>query len=257
MAFKIPDNNEDEFKSNDGLIIFDEKEHVYYYENKPLISVTQFIKEYTEPFNSLFASNSKVKKNIKNKEGISNPINLRKYWKLGSERSATLGTASHIFAQMYMLDRNTIPKTNYEIAIVNAIKKLEENWEIIVQENIVYSLEYMIAGSIDLILKNKTTNEYAVGDWKTTEDLIKYYDMLKEPFNIHDSALNKYSIQLDIYSILSSYNIPNKNRIIIKLNSDSSFEFYAPNNKNKNTILPYTLDKTKMALDIYKQQNKL
>jgi len=255
MAFKKPIDND--FYSKDKKVEFDPIPHTYTYEGNHLTSVTQFIKGFTKPFNPLFASNTKSKKNIKEKKGITNPIILRKYWRIQGERASSNGTAAHAFAELYILDRTTKPQTGYEKAIVKAIKKLEENWKIVSQEEIVYNTEYMLAGSIDLILQHKVTKEYALGDWKTTQDMHKGYGKLSKPFNIKNKALNKNSIQLDIYSELYHKPIPKNNRIIIQIKSDGTFEFYTPLSIKKENKLPYTADLTKKALIEYKLQNNI
>lgn len=255
MGFKRPKNVE--ASSKDNKVVFDDKQHAYTYNNQRLISVTQFIESFVPSFQSIYASINKAKKNIKVKHGITDAVKLRKYWKLYGERASNLGTATHVFAELYILDRNTEPKTKYEEGIIKAINKLEEDWEIIAQEEILYSEGFMIAGTADLKLKNKKTKEYGIGDWKTTTDMHKSYNMMEEPFNIKDSAVNRYSIQLDIYSIISKERIPEKNRIVIKVNEFGDCEFFTPYAKDKEHELPFTLDKTMKALTEYRHQNKI
>lgn len=254
---------EELIKSRDEKVTFDEKSHIYYYNNKKLISVTQFIKLYTPHFDSIYASNSKSKKNREknlenkdNKKEITNPIELRKFWRLLAERSTNLGTAAHIFSQLYVMDRTVKPKSKYDEAVLKAINDLEKYWDIILQEDIVYNVEYMLAGSIDLILKHKKTGEYWIADWKTTEDMNKGYGKLLKPFNsLINNALSKYSVQLDLYSFMCNYYIPEPNKLIIQLKSDGSFQYYSRNNKDENFNIPYTYDKTKEALEDYKNKN--
>jgi len=257
MGFKKPTKVklESDDMSLDKKVLFDEVTHTYYYKNTKLLSTTQFIKQFTKPFNPLFPSIAKAKKNAKEKTGIVDAKTLRKIWKLSGSRASHLGTAVHEFAELYVLDPNTQIKTKYDEGIVKAINKLREDWDIIHQELIVYSAKYMVAGSIDLILRHKKTKEYAIGDWKTTVDLKKYYNTMDEPFKIHDSALNKYSIQLDIYSILAPYHIPETNRIVIQISWDGDVEFFTPTSRKKSNQLPFTLDKTMTALKEYKNIN--
>lgn len=249
MAFKKPKQPE-EITSRDKKVIFDPITHSYYYKGVRLVSVTQFIKEFTKPFDPLFPSIKKAQKNTKDKTGLKDPVLLRKSWRLQAERKSNLGTSVHAFAELYIIDRSTEPINGYEKAVIKAFAKLEKKWEIISQEDIVYSSDYMLAGSIDLILRNKKTREYAVGDWKVTEDMNKSYGKLLDVYNtLKDSALNKYSIQLDIYSTLAPYRIPEENRIIIKLEKNGSFSLFSPLEKSSEYKLPFTLDKTKKALN--------
>jgi len=256
MGFKIKDDcdSNSDNTSLDNKVMFDELSHTYHYENTNLLSTTQFIKQFTKPFNALFPSIAKAKKNIREKTGITDAKTLRKIWKLSGSRASHLGTATHEFAELYVLDPTIKPKTKYEEAIIKAINKLQETWDIIHQELIVYSSEYMIAGSIDLVLRHKKTKAYAIGDWKTTDDMFKYYNIMEEPFKLKDSALNKYSVQLDIYSVLAPYYIPETNRIVIRVDYNGNYEFFTPLSKKKNK-LPFTLDKTMIALNEYKKIN--
>lgn len=264
MAFNFKQSNtiktkmENDTKVKNDTIVFDPIKHVYYYKGDPLLSVTQFIHKHVVEFNPLFPSISKSKKNIKDKNGITNPALLRKYWKLNSERSSALGTATHVFTEMYMLDRTTEPKSGYEEAALKAIHEIEKEWTIESQEDILYSTKYMIAGSRDLKLRHKKTGEVWVGDWKTTTDMTKYYDYLLYPFNeLKGSSLNKYSIQLDMYSLLDNKEyIPESNRLVIQLKPDGTFQFYYPEHEDDRYKLPYTLRETKKAISIYIENNK-
>ena len=253
MAFKKVKDEEEMIMSDDKNVIFDPITHTYYYEEQPLLSVTQFIKKHTKPFNPLFPSIAKSKKNNKEKSGITDPIKLRKYWRLNAERSTNLGNSAHIFAEMYMMDKNTVVKTGYDKAVIKAIQWLKEhNLEIVSQEEVLYNTNYMLAGSCDLTLKNTKTGEYAVGDWKSTEDMHKNYNKLYAPFNtLTDAAINKYSIQLDIYATLHHYHIPESNRYVIQLFPNGDFNIYHPKAKKKEFQLPFTMDKTKKAIAEY------
>lgn len=257
MAFKKPEVEDDIIGSKDGRVIFEPATHTYYYNKQPLISVTQFIKMHTKPFDTLFSSINKAKKNKTDKHGIHDPKILRKYWRLQAERSTNYGTAAHAYSEMYMLDRNSKPKTGFDMAVKNAIIFLEKEFDIIEQEEIVYNTNYMIAGSIDLKLKHKKTGEIYIGDWKITEDMNKSYNKLEKPFELlNDSALNKYSIQLDLYIMLSSQLISELNKRIIQLHDNGDFTIYSPTAEDENYKIPFTMDKTRKAVKIYMQENK-
>ncbi len=258
MAYNKNVDKELQTKSKDNRVVFDPIEHTYKYDGKHLLSVTQFIKLYSKDFNPLFPSISKSKKNKTLKTGITDAKVLRKYWRLNAERSTNLGNSAHIFAEMYMMDKNVKIKTGYDKAVIAAIKWLHDHdLEIVSQEEIVYNTNYILAGSCDLTLRNKKTGEYAIGDWKTTEDLFKTYNKLLNPFHkFTDAAINKYSIQLDIYSILHNYHIPETNRYIIQLFPTGDFSIYYPKSKSKKHRLPYTLKETKKAIAMYIKQNK-
>lgn len=251
-------NPEEEITTSlDRKVVFDPIKHKYYYGEDTLLSVTQFIKKFTKPFNALFPSIAKSKKNLRMKTGITNPIKLRKYWRLNSERASNLGTSAHVFAEMYVMDRTTKPITGYDHAAIKAIHWLEQKFEFISQEEVLYNTNYLLAGSCDLIMKDRKTGEYAAGDWKTTVDMFKTYNKLLTPFdNLKDSAINKYSIQLDTYSLLANQYIPEPNRYVIQLLPSGEFNVFYPGHPDKLYQLPYTLDKTKEAISIHIKQHK-
>lgn len=208
-------------------LIFDERLHKYTYDNVELESVTKWIGEYfCVPFKEgdkhIYISNAITNKNKASKQGITNPEELRKYWQLNAERTSSNGTACHAFVQMVHIDKRygieTEPKTGYEIAIKKAYEALTKKWDIVELERQVYSVEYKLAGHVDVIMQNKITKEYGILDWKTIEDMTKSHgNMRNEMKGIDDNALNKVSIQLDVYSVLSGLDIPVKNRFVTQL----------------------------------------
>lgn len=218
------DNNYTDTYINGEYLVFDEKLHKYSCGAQELMSVTTLISKFEIPFDPLFPSINSCKRNERIKSGILDPKLLRKYWRLKGERAAKLGTATHIFAELYILDRNTEPTNKSEEAVIKAINELEETYEIIEQEKMVFDINILIAGQIDLVLKHKITGKIYLGDWKTTADLYKSYDKLKAPYNIKNSALNRYSIQLDMYSVLNKTD-PN-NVLIIQIKTDGNYVIF-------------------------------
>jgi len=224
-----------------GLLQFNSKTHRYTVDGHELTSVTKLISQYTQPFNAIFASNAKAKKNKRDNTGITDPILLRKYWKLNGEYRSTLGTATHLFSELYMLDRSITPSNGSEKAVIAAIKELEKEFIIIGQEEQVFDTELLLAGTIDLILEHKKTKQLYIGDWKTTKDMYKTYNKLYSPINLQNSPLVKYSIQANIYCMLKS--CPLNNKLIIQLNDDETFKIFY------NTDIPNTDKETKAILE--------
>lgn len=213
-------------KSNSELV-FDSINHKYSFQGKELKSVTRFIEGHAKKFEPLYPSINKAKSNKKKGEGITDPVKLRAYWRLNGERKRCIGTASHNFAEMYILDRTTPILTGYDQAIVNVLAALENNWEIIGAEQRVFSLEYLLAGTYDLKIRHKITGEYGLVDWKVTEDMFKSYGKLKKAFSgIPDSPLNKYIIQLRTYAIMDKDDIKPEHMFVVQLRPDATYNVY-------------------------------
>lgn len=223
----------------DKDIVFDERLHKYFHEGRELSNVTSWISEQFVPeFNALFASINKAKKNKSEGAQITNPGLLRQYWRLQGDRAASLGTAAHIFAQMYHLNRDTRPEMGYDSAVINAYESLTKKWEIVELEKRVYSLDYMIAGTADGVIRNKETGEIGLFDWKTTSDMHKSYNkMINEMKGVPASALNKYSLQLQMYNVLGGFGASHGNLFVIQLMNDGTFKVYSSKSKDKEDVL--------------------
>ncbi|GIU70155.1 MAG: hypothetical protein KatS3mg002_1391 [Candidatus Woesearchaeota archaeon] len=103
------------------------------------------------------------------------------------------------------------PEIDEEYAIVDFIKNLPLRYEILIQEFPLYNSEY--AGTPDMILLNKFTENIVILDWKTGNNLLKNYKntKLKSPFqNYVDCPLHRYSIQLSLYKMLIEQKTPLK-----------------------------------------------
>ena len=71
--------------------------------------------------------------------------------------------------------------------------------------------ELAIAGTIDVLMKNKNSGEYVLIDWKTSKRIDKKSfkgkkGIRKESSQIEDSKYNHYALQLSLYRyILEKY----------------------------------------------------
>lgn len=220
-------------------ITFDSKLHKYYYDNKELTSVTTWLSEHFVPeFNALYASINKAKKNKAEHLTITNPMTLRKYWRLQGERASLLGSSTHAFVELYHLDKSTCAETGYEKAAIAAYDNICAKWDIIDVEKIVWSTDFMLAGCVDMILCHKETGEKGLLDWKTTTDMHKSYNnMLNEMKGVKASALNKYALQLEVYDVLGEIGASHTNRFVVQLKNDGTYKVYSAKSKNEDDIL--------------------
>lgn len=207
---------------DETVIQFDELLHKYTYNGITLTSVTQFLETYVPNFSPIFPSIAVAKKNTKEGSGLQTASDVRKFWNISGTYAKTLGTLTHMFAQLYLMDNSIQPQTGYEVAVIKALKEIEKDFNIIEQEKLVYNVNVGLAGQIDLILEHKITGEIWIGDWKTTKNMDKSYGKMTSPFFIKADSFVKYAIQLGTYAFLNNTKL--ENVLIIQLKSDGSFE---------------------------------
>ena len=106
-------------------------------------------------------------------------------------------------------------------------------------EVIVYSIELGIAGTIDLLAFNKSTNQYEIVDWKTSKKINKESFNRKvgikpESKKIMDCNYYHYALQLSLYRYILEqyYDLQIQNQIIIQLQSDRANEYELPYMEN-------------------------
>ncbi|MDD1438177.1 hypothetical protein MEN24_17860, partial [Dolichospermum sp. ST_sed10] len=212
-------------------LVFDQLHHKYYFNGVELDGATTWIsKTFCVPFDEnnghIFKSQSKAKKNAANNVGITNATALRHIWNLDRERTSSLGTAVHTYAQMLHIYRqygsDLLPEYGFEQSVYNAYNKITTIWDIVDIERAVYDLQYKIAGTIDLVLQHKKTKKYGIGDWKTFRDIDKTYNKMKGTLKeFPDSPRTKASVQLHLYDVIG--NIKAENHYVINVKADGTF----------------------------------
>lgn len=102
-------------------------------------------------------------------------------------------------------------------------------------EIIVYCEKFKIAGTVDLLLYNKTNNIYSLLDWKTSKKISKTAyggkkGILKETSDLPDTKFNHYALQLSLYRYLleKNYGINVQEQSIVHLDRDSIKEHPTP-----------------------------
>jgi len=154
---------------------FDEENHKYFIENNlELLSVTSKISKFF-PFDFKKVSRVVAEKNWVTENEVQDEWNsLRDY-----------GSYIHELAEKYCnneeLDKNELDD------IVHVIDFFEDhkNYEIIASEIQIFSKDFGVAGTIDLILKDKETNRLFIVDWKTSRkniDRKQVWNYAKKPF---------------------------------------------------------------------------
>lgn len=202
-------------------------------------SVTSYIKQYCKPFDADFWAQKKA-----DEEGISKDEMLEK-WQLKKQ----LGTDTHQAISDYIKSKG---ETDLMDLVTDWIKsKLDElihNPDLtLYSEQIIYSRDINLAGTVDLIVKDNRLNQYMIIDFKTDKTLTSYYhsknaegvlipcSRMYPPYDSYfDTNLNHYKVQLLKYS-----EILNKNDYLC--NPDFSEIWHIPKSKIYNKLWhPYT-----------------
>ena len=110
----------------------------------------------------------------------------------------------------------------------------------IFSEVIVYSTELSIAGTVDILARDNTTNEYGIIDWKTSKKIEKtsYNNKMgthSTTKHVMDCNFNHYSLQLSLYRYILEkfYGLKIRNQLIAHLKDDSVNAIVTPYMKDE------------------------
>lgn len=187
-------------------IKFYEKSHKYKIGTTELTSVTTFLKDYFSPFD--VDKIAKIKAMISRRSGEKGK-GVR-YWKASWKASAEHGTRVHRALEEFILYK----ETRSEYLEVFDAKKIDRGINFIkdnilgverAPEKIIFDEELGLAGTIDLMVKNKD-GTISLFDWKTNNKIsfTAYRNQkAKEPINdLPDCNWTKYSLQLCLYAYM-------------------------------------------------------
>tara|TARA_Y100000034_G_scaffold136409_1_gene212713 strand:+ start:19373 stop:20113 length:741 start_codon:yes stop_codon:yes gene_type:complete len=197
-------------------LIFDEENHKYYVGNEEYISVTTLIHSYFNKFDM-----QEVSKRYAEKNGLDQD-EVIEMWKKNGERASEFGNKIHFWGEELLKGKEVrIPEEDpiddYDRKAPKYLKimkkyieqRFKEKYELIDVEKRVFSEEYKVAGTIDILAKDKKTGEIVIMDWKTNKSL-KFENRFqrgKGPlYKMDDCNYNHYRLQLNIYKeILKNY----------------------------------------------------
>lgn len=197
---------------------FNEEQHKYSLRGRDvnLTSVSHKIKDFVIPFDTLGNAERVAKR-----EGVTTEEILKR-WKNKADKACSLGTKVHLFGELY--NGTQKPTNGYEEAIVKFFSIVPKHIDLLINELQMYSEEFGIAGTADLIFLNSNTNKLVIGDFKSNTDLFKNFkgQTLLKPFdNILDSPYGKYILQLSFYQLMleqTGYEVENRFLIWLKPN---------------------------------------
>lgn len=141
-------------------IKFDEASHSYTVKGKNLKPVSYVLKDFQEPFDE-----QKMAFLVAKKKGISVKEVLND-WHKKRDDSCELGTKVHLFGERFALDKTLKPSNGYEEAIAKYHLSLPEYIRPLCLELQMYSNDWGIAGTADLLFYNTKTDEIHLRDYK-------------------------------------------------------------------------------------------
>lgn len=185
-------------ESSDGVVQFFEDTHKYVVKKtgQQLISVSTLVKKH---FCEEFDLDGKILARCAIKEGIPEK-ELKQRWEDEKNRSGTYGTELHAEFE-YFIKTGEIRDTPHK-DIVENFKSIKFNG-ILKSEEILYDLDYGIAGCTDLI--EVVDNQYDIDDFKSNKAIKKFSfgKYMKYPLgHLPDCNYYHYLCQLNIYSYL-------------------------------------------------------
>lgn len=191
----------------DDHIVFDEEPHIYYVYGDPTnTSVTTLVHKYFPKFNpDLVISRMMRSKNWPNSKYYGMTADeIKEQWSQNGLDATTKGTYLHksieAFYNNQPVSDNDTPEYTMFLQFYNDHKELLEpyrtEWE-------VYDEDLHIAGSIDMVFRNKDDDTLSIYDWKRSKEIKMsnpYGGRGFTPLNkFHDCNYIHYSLQLNIY----------------------------------------------------------
>ena len=197
--------------NKENKLEFEESTHQYKVGDKKLISVTQLLNKYTEDFDAdtiidkMFEKSADKTLYIGPKREILGMTKeqIKATWDINRISKSAYGTFIHKLAEDIGNGLDVVIK----LPEIEQVKKFfkTEGYEIVSQELQIYSEYLGVAGTVDLLLKDKE-GRYCILDWKTNsgKDLslreAQFSKYFKEPINnVPDTNFWHYALQMSIY----------------------------------------------------------
>ena len=188
---------------SDPNFVFNPIQHKYTYNGVKYISVTQFLKNFHEEFDTDFWSKRKS-----DERGIDQEIILKE-WKDKNDYANYVGTETHNWVENYFNRVYQGLPTNLDV--IDRINKFHKiYYDKLVQltpikfEQRVFSTKWDLAGTFDALFSYK--DSLVIVDWKTNKKFDtdnKWGKKLLEPFETEDECkLTEYSIQISLYALM-------------------------------------------------------
>jgi ATP-dependent exoDNAse (exonuclease V) beta subunit len=185
---------------------FNSEKHEYKVGRTKYVSVTTIIGEQFPKFDA-----DEVAERVALKQKRS-PASIKKEWADKGAEACRFGTKIHKWAEdilnkLELSREGTEKELAYLKSLEEFIPKFLKKYEIIEAEKMIFSPKYKIAGTIDLLARNKKTGKIHVLDWKTNKAIERENRWQKgkgkdELSHLDSCNFNKYSLQLNLYQRL-------------------------------------------------------
>lgn len=185
-------------------IVFHEDEHKYIYNGYECRSVTTLLKDYKHIFDDVLIAGKYAKKH-----GME-LMEVLKNWEQIRERSGTIGTEVHRYAEMKFLQKAYVPHwyeyeppTQLLTYVDNFYHDTKDKLIPIKLEFVIGSFDKRLCGMIDKLFWNIKAQELQIWDYKTSKKIETSSPfknkMQKGLKHLDDCEYNTYSLQLGIY----------------------------------------------------------
>lgn len=183
--------------------------HHYLVDGQQLTSVTTLVKQWFPQFDA-----EKVAKKKAEREGGSYEA-LMAEWAKKRDEASSFGSKVHAMVDKILQEKDDraaddlaegAREKSYLAAIKESLVRIEKGYDFVESEKIIFSPNRKVAGTLDLLLRSKTTGEYVIADWKTNRE-IKYSgfreEMGKGPCErLANCNFIHYSLQASAYGVL-------------------------------------------------------
>jgi len=231
----------------DNLIHFDEPTHIYTVKgsSKGITSITTFLHSFFPHFDAdaVIKNMMKSKKWPESKWFGMTPKEIKDTWNSSGKEASEAGTAMHLGIEMVMNGAEALVEESIKQTIEwkyfwNYWKKDIEIWEPWRTEWEVWDEDLKLAGSIDMIYRNRKDGTFAIYDWKRSKE-IKTENSFQSGFgpvsHLPDSNYWHYTLQLNLYRWL----LEKHYGVVV---SEMALIILHPNNKNYKKYILNRLD---------------
>lgn len=229
--------------ASEGLI-FEPVEHKYILGEREMVSVSVIIKEFA-PFDCTKTAEG-CSKNPKHEHFGKSVDDILKIWEEKRDAAAAAGTEIHEFGEACCLfwqgrESEIIEKYKSRIKPEGFVAETPKEEAMVAWWNSMDSDRYLVvacegrivnpvlgyAGTFDLLLYDMFDKVFKLKDYKTNEDLFKWFgSYMKPPLSVlKNNDIGKYTMQQNMYGMqLENIGIPTDVMHLIWLKQDGTFE---------------------------------
>lgn len=188
-------------------ITFESSTHTYTdNEQRPYTSITTLVASLFPPFDEQAAAAQ-----VSARSG-SLEMSIIQQWHEKAKASSEYGTLIHAYAESLILPgpdkpvmvaSSALEKQAFD-TVSRAVSMLADTYDFMATELIIFDPLYQIAGTVDILARNRATGALAILDWKTCEKITNqsYVNAFSPLQHVRDSKFNHYALQLSLYAFI-------------------------------------------------------